>query len=261
MAALTTQRAWKASPMAHRKIRLTMAERQARYRARHPEKVEAYKAKMRTETAARRALLPPSPREQAILEGKTRYFTGKPCLNGHIAERSVKGRQCILCLAEIKARVPKERKANYSAEWRKRNPEKAKEVLANFRAQHKAQLREQSRKRYANDPEKGRQRTKRWREKNPEGMRAHAQTRNARKNGSGGRYTAEDVRSLKIAQCNKCAYCKDRLGKRFHVDHIMPISKGGMNVRGNLQILCVSCNLSKHNADPIDFAQRRGLLL
>jgi hypothetical protein len=34
----------------------------------------------------------------AFNAGKTRYFTGKACRNGHIAERMVSNRQCVICL-------------------------------------------------------------------------------------------------------------------------------------------------------------------
>jgi hypothetical protein len=40
-------------------------------------------------------------REEAILLGKSTYFTGKPCKHGHIAERRVSTKTCIQCAKEI----------------------------------------------------------------------------------------------------------------------------------------------------------------
>lgn len=34
---------------------------------------------------------------EAVADGSVRYYTGKPCLNGHIAERHVKNRTCTEC--------------------------------------------------------------------------------------------------------------------------------------------------------------------
>ena len=36
-------------------------------------------------------------RDLAILEGKATYFTGQPCIYGHLSERYVKGHLCIEC--------------------------------------------------------------------------------------------------------------------------------------------------------------------
>ena len=38
----------------------------------------------------------------------------------------------------------------------------------------------------------------------------------------------------------RCANCGER--DKLVIDHIMPIAKGGLSERGNLQLLCSSCN-------------------
>ena len=43
----------------------------------------------------------------------------------------------------------------------------------------------------------------------------------------------------------KCADCKINVRRWNHVDHIVPLSKGGTNLRQNLQLLCPACNLAK----------------
>jgi hypothetical protein len=40
-------------------------------------------------------------REEAILLGKSTYFTGKPCKRGHISERRVSTWSCVQCCKEI----------------------------------------------------------------------------------------------------------------------------------------------------------------
>lgn len=54
------------------------------------------------------------------------------------------------------------------------------------------------------------------------------------------------IRSFIEAHKDKaiCAYC-GRKDVKFHVDHILPLSRGGRDELKNLQLLCVRCNLSK----------------
>lgn len=43
-----------------------------------------------------------------------------------------------------------------------------------------------------------------------------------------------------------CPYCNQEISKGYdHVDHIMPIAKGGMSVIENMILVCESCNLEK----------------
>jgi 5-methylcytosine-specific restriction endonuclease McrA len=66
-----------------------------------------------------------------------------------------------------------------------------------------------------------------------------------------GRYTARDVVELYQAQGGKCAACGvDLRITRYHVDHVKPLSKGGLNVKSNLQLLCPKDNLRKGSKMP-----------
>jgi hypothetical protein len=44
------------------------------------------------------------------------------------------------------------------------------------------------------------------------------------------------------------------LHKRYHVDHVMPLSKDGLHDKDNIQLLCPKCNLSKAAKDPYEWA-------
>lgn len=67
-----------------------------------------------------------------------------------------------------------------------------------------------------------------------------------------------------ISNANKCYWCKcdinnkDRLS--FHIDHYMPLSKGGLHTIDNLVISCPNCNLTKNAKDPYKFAIEKGRL-
>lgn len=45
-------------------------------------------------------------------------------------------------------------------------------------------------------------------------------------------------------RCRSCGACVAK-GATLHVDHIIPVSKGGVTTASNLQVLCSVCNLGK----------------
>ena len=62
------------------------------------------------------------------------------------------------------------------------------------------------------------------------------------KNGNGVFVISEkDMRQLLSQSCVECCGCGE------HMDHIIPLSRGGRHSIGNLQMLCAPCNRSKHN--------------
>ena len=83
----------------------------------------------------------------------------------------------------------------------------------------------------------------------------------ARLKGAQGKHSLQQIRELKSRQKNKCVACHADVSVKYHVDHIVPLIKGGTNDITNIQILCPTCNMSKQARDPITFMQSRGLLL
>jgi 5-methylcytosine-specific restriction endonuclease McrA len=88
----------------------------------------------------------------------------------------------------------------------------------------------------------------------------YEQNRRAKK-AAGGELPVDIVVRLLELQKGKCACCAKPLKGVYHLDHIMPISRGGENTERNVQLLLPQCNLQKNAKDPIDFMQSRGFLL
>jgi 5-methylcytosine-specific restriction endonuclease McrA len=68
------------------------------------------------------------------------------------------------------------------------------------------------------------------------------------------------LRKIKL-QNGKCTVCRKTFGQSYHIDHIVPLSKGGDNTNLNIQILCPPCNLSKKDKDPVSYMQSMGFLI
>jgi 5-methylcytosine-specific restriction endonuclease McrA len=188
---------------------------------------------------------------EARAAGLKRYFTGKPCINGHVAERYVSDWICVACKDMREHAWRKEHRAyivKRVSDWRTDNLEKAHATRRAWYAVNKAEIAEYFRK---------------YNKLNPENARVQKHARRARMRNAEGRYTKEDVRMLLAVQKGRCAHswCRKSLKAAYHVDHIKALSRGGTNWPGNLQALCPSCNMSKGVRDPIDFAQRNGALL
>ena len=135
-----------------------------------------------------------------------------------------------------KERLISKRKSDYAA-----NPEKFQAIAANYRKCNIGKI-------------------SAYKRLNKEKIKAYWHKRRARQM-AGGSHSADDIARINSLQRCKCAICKTSTKKSFHIDHVMPLSKGGSNDAGNIQLLCATCNLKKSAKHPIDYMQQLGYLL
>jgi 5-methylcytosine-specific restriction endonuclease McrA len=94
------------------------------------------------------------------------------------------------------------------------------------------------------------------RAEHPSLYRAYKRRRRATRYAADGRHTAEDVAAQYGRQRGKCYWCHEKVGGTYHVDHIVPLSRGGGDGPENLVIACPHCNCSKHTKLPHEFSDR-----
>lgn len=88
------------------------------------------------------------------------------------------------------------------------------------------------------------------------------QRRRARKRAMPDAVSTDIVAKLLVMQKGRCACCKAKFtDSKYELDHIEPLAKGGRHADDNLQLLCMHCNRTKADKDPISFMQQLGFLL
>lgn len=114
-------------------------------------------------------------------------------------------------------------------------------------AAHREKIRSKQREYYNKNKEAIRDRHKEYYDKNKEAYLGYVNARRARKNNADGIYTKKDVNHLYKQQDGRCAnpFCQVSLLNGYHVDHNIPLARGGSNWPSNLQLLCQPCNDSK----------------
>lgn len=127
------------------------------------------------------------------------------------------------------------------------NPDKIRERRRSYNEKHRSKKHEYDIKYYAKNSARKRELVRQYQIKHPVAVRAYANARRAKKLAAEGRYTAEDVQRIYKAQKGKCYYCGAKVGRKYEVDHVVPLSRGGTNWPDNLVIACPSCNSSKNN--------------
>lgn len=120
---------------------------------------------------------------------------------------------------------------------------------------------ENGRRYYELNGEQRREYNRQYDQTHPEKRRTIRHRRRARKLAAGGSHTAEDVQLQIRTQTDakgklRCWWCEKIIKGRYHVDHRIPLSKGGSNDARNICITHVKCNLRKRNKLPHEYNGR-----
>jgi 5-methylcytosine-specific restriction endonuclease McrA len=181
----------------------------------------------------------PKDRATAKATGAKYYYTGQPCVRGHVALRKTKG-SCVDCMKEDWAIDNKKRsekpKSEASRAAGKRYYEKNKEaVKARANARPKDEVGQYKRK---------------YKEANPELYKALVSVRKRRHRSATPKWITPEQK-LAIRQLYLQAMQLTKMtGERYVVDHIVPLISDevcGLHVPWNLRVITQEENLKKSN--------------
>jgi 5-methylcytosine-specific restriction endonuclease McrA len=88
-------------------------------------------------------------------------------------------------------------------------------------------------------------------------QREQARANGNRRRQSIGRFTKEQTDIILASQNYRCAYCDK--SKNLHLDHMIPLARGGTNWPWNLQWLCAFHNTSKNAMTDAEYRRHIGL--
>lgn len=114
-----------------------------------------------------------------------------------------------------------------SEAWKQANPEQFKANQRSWRRRNVEHIAELARK---------------YKEEHPEQRRAAHSRRRSRKKNANGATSKEQFKSRIEMFGGMCTYCDSEYE---HMDHVIPLSKGGTNWPANLRPACAKCNTSK----------------
>ncbi|HKY46136.1 MAG TPA: hypothetical protein VJM50_23800 [Pyrinomonadaceae bacterium] len=189
-------------------------------------------------------------RAEAKAHGFPRYFTGKPCKYGHVSERASANGCCLAC------------NADRMACWRKENPDKAKAVLAKWSSANPLKVRAKNAQQYAKNraarcasareyhrknPEIRRKNYAQWCARNPDKVRAYCANRRSLRLAAIPPTFGEFDRFVMQEAAAACVRRAAMHGEPFQIDHMVPLSRGGLHCATNVQVIPRRLNLWKNN--------------
>jgi 5-methylcytosine-specific restriction endonuclease McrA len=214
-------------------------------------------------------------RKDAKAAGLKYYFTGKPCKRGHIDQRFVCSFWCKSCgrekasesyrsLNADERKAIYRRKKDYLNRWKESNRERVLGLNKSYRNVRKLTHPEYFKQHYAKNREKRKSQASEWYHANTEkALQARREyvAANRDKARVWGRRSANtrravtkqvfvevvDARTVFSRDKGVCGICKEavEMTSRWEVDHIVPISKGGLHCYANVQLAHRKCNRSK----------------
>jgi hypothetical protein len=196
-------------------------------------------------------------RKEAAQQGLSRYYTGKPCKHGHVAERQTSKGECIACKRKWDkqnidyhrsywAKPENRERRRKSAEKYNRSKKRAYFWLAYY-AKNKEKIIQYQREYAKTNKEKISKASKVYRLKNAAALTAAKANR--KKHVKKATPFWADLQRISLKHKERVAMTK-LTGLEYHVDHRIPLQGEnvcGLHIADNLRVIPARDNLAKSN--------------
>ena len=161
-----------------------------------------------------------------------------------------KSSECKICKQKIDKLYRdknKEKLKNYFYNYNKKHKEELSKKKKIYNTNNKEKIIKQKKKYYQKNKEKVKEKIINYKKNNKHKYQLYSNSRRSKKVTLIDKFTYQDIIDK---YGNMCFYCQ---GIFEHIDHYIPLSKGGLHNIDNVRPSCKNCNLSKGSKLPEDF--------
>lgn len=181
----------------------------------------------------------PGARSEARAQGLTRYWTGNPCPQGHVAERMVSNGRCVVCMKAItKAKRP---------QYRERHREQMDEYQRAYYQENRERVLLRCRQYHAANRLQRAASIRAYREANPVWWRAHVNNASNRRRDRKQHPLTPTQRRQVSAIYRAAQWLSASTGTPYEVHHQVPIAQGGTHTPDSLWILTQAAHRAIHS--------------
>ncbi len=183
--------------------------------------------------------------------------------SAYMKEYRIKNREKLSLQEKEYRKLNKDKYSKFSKEWKKKNKDKISSAGKKYYEENSKDIKAYQKEYNIENKEKVAKRKKEYYKSEKGSMvkiNSENKRRHIKKMKSDGtlslRYVyplTKELQNLLDKQDNKCNNCRCKISrelKNIHLDHHIPLSKGGSHSIDNVAWLCAECNMKKHDTLP-----------